>query len=56
MRMPEQGPYEVDPRLVADAILARILDRRVVLGRVDSQKECSKPESPPLASVNTASG
>jgi hypothetical protein len=54
--MVEQGSYEVDPRVVADAILARILGRAIVPRSLGSQKECSNPESRPLASVNTASG
>jgi hypothetical protein len=54
--MLELGAYEVDPRLVAEAILARIRGRAIAPGSVESQKECSNPESTPLASANTASG
>lgn len=54
--MPERGCYEVDPRLVADAIVARILGRSAAPRPDDPQKECSNPASSPLASTNTASG
>jgi hypothetical protein len=56
-KMVEQGSYEVDPRLVADAILARTHGWAIVPNRVVAlQKECSNPESRSLASANTASG
>src|ERR1700735_2255917 len=47
----ERGEYEVDPQAIADAIIDRL---RATAALVDDyQKECSKPESSPSASVKT---
>lgn len=59
----EQGRYEVDPRRVADAIIARLAGdtwpswaTNWSLAQPGLQKECSKPPSSPSASPNTAAG
>jgi hypothetical protein len=45
----EKGEYEVDPVMVADAMLRRLHALR------ETQKECSNPRSGPAESVNTTS-
>ena len=56
-RRVEQGRYEIDVRLVADAILARIMAPPGRLpAAIDPHRACSKPFSSPGASRNTASG
>jgi hypothetical protein len=52
----EPGRYEVDVRLVADAILARIMAPAGPPPDVGAQRACSKPVSSPSASTKTASG
>jgi hypothetical protein len=56
-RMLEQGSYEVDPRRVADAIIARMLGQAPLPpGLRELQNECSNPSSLPVASTNAAAG
>ncbi len=52
----EQGEYQVDVRLVADALLARIMAPGALPAAVNPQRACSKPVSLPSASTKTASG
>ena len=48
----EKGEYQVDPVAVADAMLRRLRG----LTEFRAQNECSKPDSSPSPSVNTAPG
>lgn len=53
--MIEQGKYEVDPRRVADAIIARLLGAAgPIVPAVDLQNLCSNPASGSGAPANTA--
>lgn len=53
----QQGRYEVDSYLVADAIVSRMLGQSSFAERRrDDQNWCSKPDRSPLASRKRASG
>jgi len=59
----QSGRYVVDPGLVADAIVGRLLAargaaaaRETARPQTETQNECSYPESSPSASVKTTPG
>ena len=55
-RLVAEGRYEVDSRLVADALIARVFGGPLAGFAAWSQNECSKPASGPSQSTNLASG
>lgn len=55
-RLVQDNRYEIDPYLVADAILRQANMRGLRGARLRSQKACSKPESSSRESRNSTPG